>query len=269
MCCFSGPVTAVGDTRIFARATEGDRQLLVYAMKVALSGEVAMVLPIPTPPRAPEDAVRWVDLSSCPGFFTDLETLFPQPQSFGPGPIPGGIPMAARAPLLVADVGDFEASFVPTIADFDRLDPRFRLPPSVFGALPQYADWGFAVFKLRAHGPPPSVFTRARQALLGGAPRPPEPFHPMAFELPRRDPSTLFFPTVHVHDGAVHPRAHFDHALYAQAPAAPAGWTEGWAPHQAGLHRPAFDWLDRQRPVLRRRIVGEEKNEDVVVALAP
>lgn len=267
MCCFSGPVTAVGDTRIFARALEGDRQLLVYAMKVALPGEVAMVLPIPTPPRAPEDAVRWVDLSSCPGFFTDLEALFPQPQSFGAGPIPGGIPMAARAPLAVARVGAFEASFVPTIADFDRLDRRFRLPPSVFGALPRYADWGFAVFKLRSHGPAPSLLTRARDALAFGPPAAPESFHPMAFDFPRRDPSALFFPTVHVHDGAVHPRAHFDHALYAQAPSTPAGWTEGWAPSQVVLHRHAFDWLDRQRPVQRRRIVGEQRNEDVVVAL--
>jgi hypothetical protein len=40
--------------------------------------------------------------------------------------------------------------------------------------------------------------------------------HPMAFEFPTRQPSWMFFPTVHVHDGAVHPTATFAHRLYAQ-----------------------------------------------------
>ncbi len=34
----------------------------------------------------------------------------------------------------------------------------------------------------------------------------------MAFEFPHRDPTRLFFPTVHVHDGRVHARAEFDRA---------------------------------------------------------
>jgi hypothetical protein len=43
---------------------------------------------------------------------------------------------------------DFEASFVPCVRDFARLDDRFWLPSAVWDALPAYADWGFAVFKL-------------------------------------------------------------------------------------------------------------------------
>src|SRR5262249_58819336 len=62
-------------------------------------------------------------------------------------------------------------------------------------ALPAYKDHGFAVFKLKK-----------------GA----KTIHPMAFEFPRRDPKRLFFPTVHIHDGAVHPTAKFDHSLYLQ-----------------------------------------------------
>jgi len=40
--------------------------------------------------------------------------------------------------------------------------------------------------------------------------------HPMAFSFLRRDANELFFPTVHIHDGTVHPKADFDHTLYCQ-----------------------------------------------------
>ena len=33
--------------------------------------------------------------------------------------------------------------------------------------------------------------------------------HPMAFEFPTRHPDKLFFPTNHVHDGALHDKAVF------------------------------------------------------------
>ena len=38
----------------------------------------------------------------------------------------------------------------------------------------------------------------------------------MAFDFPRAA-KKLFFPTVHIHDGKVHDKADFDHALYCQA----------------------------------------------------
>jgi hypothetical protein len=38
----------------------------------------------------------------------------------------------------------------------------------------------------------------------------------MAFEFVTRQPDTLFFPTLHVHDGLVHESAKFDHYLYYQ-----------------------------------------------------
>jgi hypothetical protein len=202
MCCFSGQVSNVSATSIFARGTAGGRQLLVYAMTVAAPGDVAMVLPLPVPRSTREDAVRFIDLSGYPEFFAHLRAGFPEPPvSRGFGPISGGMPQTMK--LVVHDVGAFEASFVPTLADFDRLDPRFRLPPQTWDALPGYRDHGFAVFKLKGFTP--------------GAPA--KPIHPMAFEFPRRDPRTLFFPTVHVHDGAVHEIARFDHTLYCQADA--------------------------------------------------
>ena len=47
------------------------------------------------------------------------------------------------------DVGEFEASFVANIGDFSRLDRRFRIALEVWAELPTYADYGFAVFKLK------------------------------------------------------------------------------------------------------------------------
>ena len=64
-------------------------------------------------------------------------------------------------------------------------------------ALPDYDDWGFAVFKLR----PMSRRTNV---------------HPMALDFPRRNPDELFFPTVHVHNGRFEPRATFDHLPFCQ-----------------------------------------------------
>src|SRR4051812_24000484 len=136
MCCFSQPVRHVSKTRIFARPLDCDRQLVVYAMNLVAEAELAMVLPIPVPPSSVENAVRFVDMSTSPTFFHQLEELFPVDVSRGFA-LPSAF--APQALLAVHDVGDFEASFVPTRRDFDRLDPRFRLPSAVWDALPAYA----------------------------------------------------------------------------------------------------------------------------------
>lgn len=197
MCIFSQRVEHVSRTRIFARA-DGARELIAYDMRFAAASDLAMILPLPVPVGSAEDDLCFFDLSAYPTLFDDLAAAFPRP-------IPRGQSLdldAALAPaaLKVHRVGAFEASFVPNLADFSRLDPRFRLPDEVWAGLPAHADYGFAVFAL--HG----------ESSVKDA-------HPMAFSFPRRDPSRLFFPTVHVHDGEVHESADFDHELYAQGPA--------------------------------------------------
>jgi len=93
--------------------------------------------------------VRFVDLEGYPRFFDDVRLAFP-PRLAMVGRSPGGSALGVQASTLeVHDVGEFEASFVPTQADFERLDARFRLDPAVWAQLPQYADWGFAVFYTR------------------------------------------------------------------------------------------------------------------------
>ncbi|RYE93056.1 MAG: hypothetical protein EOO75_05245 [Myxococcales bacterium] len=209
MCCFSREVPYVSSTSIFARQAGPGRQLLAYTMTIEAHEELAMILPLPVPAGSPEEAVRFLDLSGYPGLFHDLDRAFPSliPQAKGGFPVLRSAP--APATLKVHAVGDFEASFVPTRADFARLDPRFRLDDAVWGQLPQYDDHGFAVFQLRG----------LEQGWLGrllGRDRRRE-FHPMALDFPTREPGRVFFPTVHVHDGRVHPQADFDHTLYVQA----------------------------------------------------
>lgn len=186
MCCFSGTVEDVAATRIFARMSDSQRQLIAYEMEIRAAEPVAMILALPTPP-ASEDSVRFIALDGYPRLFEDLyrATRFGM---LGRGP---------EAPLSVQIVGDYVASFVPTLADFARLDPRFRIPPNTVELVPGYHDFGFVVFQLRA--------TRDRSRV-----------HPMAFEFRTRDPERLFFPLLHVHDGALHAEARFDHILFAQ-----------------------------------------------------
>jgi hypothetical protein len=211
MCIFSQAVQHVSQTSIYARGA-GKEQILVYSMSLAASAELAMILPLPVEPGSGEDAVRFIDLSPYPKFFSDLRNAFPMELSASFA-IPSAAPAFAPQALKVHDVGSFEASFVPTIADFERLDARFRLDPTLWKYLPSYADFGFAVFKLR----PKTVS---------------ENIHPMAFAFPRRDVHSLFFPTLHVHDGAVHETAAFDHDLFCQTP---SSLGPGWTPSHSAL----------------------------------
>jgi len=196
MCCFSGKIRSVNNTKIFVRSSANGRQFVVYSMALDSPTDVAMILPLPTPPKSPENAVRFLNLKEYANFFEDMEKGFPQSKSARGGGGTLSLPSGSiEKTLVVAQVGSYEASFVPSEQDFSRLDSRFRLPASTWASLPIYHDYGFAVFKLKA-----------------GA----HVIHPMAFEFPRRDPSRLFFPTVHIHDGKVHQTAEFDHTLYCQ-----------------------------------------------------
>jgi hypothetical protein len=204
MCCFSRKVNSVSSTKIFARHLSNNRQALIYQMSVAADEPLAMILPIPVQQSAKDDEVVFHDLSSYETFFSVLEFEFPlvrirkPPLKRGAKKAASKAVSAAPPPLTVHRVGSFVASFVPSMKDFSRLDPRFTLPAEVWASLPQYADYGFAVFQLDTHK---------------NVKRSP---HPMAFTFISRDPSRLFFPTVHIHDGEVQKVASFDHILYYQ-----------------------------------------------------
>jgi len=253
MCCFSQPVISVNATNIFARAGDNDRQFLAYSMTLNAKSELAMVLPLPVKPGTDEKGVKFIDLSAYPNFFADLLKGFPTPKpkaSFGWG-LSRSAPAAAQ-PLAVVKVGSFEASFVPSLKDFSRLDERFRIRDEAWRKLPQYADFGFAVFKLKS-----------------GEAR----IHPMAFSFPRRDPRKLFFPTVHIHDGEVHEQAEFDHLLYCQPnedqSLALQGWRESERLANSFMNINKTQGLMAARQHCYQKIVrGMLRNRDTLVSIA-
>lgn len=246
MCCFSRKVESVSGTNIFARSTAKGHQVLVYSMTLSAPEDLAMILPLPVPKASKEDAVRFINLEKYPTFFADLARPF-TPRGGGGG---GRFKSEGHAPgLKVVSVGSFEASFVPSVKDFPRLDARFRLPADTWDKLPQYKDYGFAVFKLKTGK---------------------KTIHPMAFEFPRAEPKNLFFPTVHIHDGKVHAKAHFDHALYCQQGEGETLELMTWkeSPQPAKMFMTiarAEGLLLPDGHVYQRKMRGNLKNQDTLV----
>lgn len=238
-------------TRIFARPTYADQQAIVYQMQFSAAEALAMILPLPVRSGAAPDEVRFINLEAYPRFFEDMSRGFVKPVAAPADPFLASYG-GSRSKLEVVPVGSFEASFVPTVDDFDRLDRRFRIEAGVWRSLPGYDAMGFAVFKLKP----------GRQEV-----------HPMGLSFPRRDTGQLFFPTLHIHDGEVHEVDEFDHELFAQGNTDQhpdtAGWEESaqWAGQfmdtkltGALLHNGAH--------VYRRSLRGELPNRDTLVALS-
>jgi hypothetical protein len=247
MCIFSRKA-AVSKTNIFARAGQDGRQFLVYSMTVKADEELAMILPIPVPKNSKEDAVQFLNLEKYPTFFDDMRKGWPEPVTLSRGGAKAAPGAATDKKLEVVEVGSFIASFVPTLKDFARLDEKFRLPDGTWEKLPQYKEYGFAVFQLKKGE---------------------KQIHPMAFDFPRANPKKLFFPTVHIHDGKVEEKAKFDHTLYAQATGGEMllDWEE--SPQPAELFMTKLDQahgiVQPKEHAYRKRMNGMLKNEDVVV----
>jgi hypothetical protein len=253
MCCFSQSVQRVANTRIFSRRLDDTRQGIAYQMEFAADLDLAMILPLPVVPGSGEDMVKFINLKGYENFFGDLDDAFPRPEAES---LRGGYPAPAaegiQPKLAVQSVGSFEASFVPTVADFRRLDERFRIKPEIWGKIPGYADYGFAVFKLKKGD---------------------QKVHPMALSFPSRHPGKLFFPTVHIHDGEVHAKEHFDHELYCQV-SRPGlfemmNWDEspGLAKGTSNVGKSA-GLIFGDGHIYRRRMIGDFTNKDVMLSAA-
>lgn len=195
MCCFSQPIESVSETNLFARLTDHGTQFLIYQMKFKSLVANAMILPLPVKRESGEKAVSFISLKDYEDVFRDIQRAFPAPRP--PRPFSRSNPASAvDSKLAVHTVGDFIASFVPTLDDFSRLDPQFAIPRATWDKIPEYVDFGFAVFQLKSNEGQP---------------------HPIAFEFQTRLTDQVFFPTMHIHDGEVHPHEEFDHALYLQS----------------------------------------------------
>jgi hypothetical protein len=193
-----------------------------------------MVLPLPIRPGGGDRALRFIDLSHRPRMFEELSDLFETTED---------LRLASLSRLEVQRVGSFIASYVPTLADLERLDPRFRVPDILFDAVPEYREYGFAVFQLA-----PGEST----------------VHPMGIRFATKVLDQVYFPTVHLHDGRWREKATFDHTLYYQHPdvRVAGGSFQGDA---VATFLPSHSYgrlLDPEAPVARRFLVGELPNAD-------
>lgn len=234
MSSFSGKIARVSNTRIFARAASDGKQFLVYQMDYDADQDIALILPLPTPP---EDAaaVRFIDLAGYPEFFADIEKGFPFTR--------GGVPETGRSQKR-AQAPTIASSFVANQQGLMQLDERFRVSPDMWKELPEYADFGFAVFQLPAD----------RHTV-----------QPLALEFTMRTPNLLYFPTVHIHDGTVPQEAPFDHDLFCQAR---AGWLRSYdvAGSFIDMER-AQGVVDGGERVSRMTVQGLHPNSDIIVGL--
>lgn len=223
MCIFSASVSLVEGTKIFARRSSESKQLLVYSMAYEANQDMAMILPLPVGSHDEDETIHFMALDSYPNFFDDMLTGFPELMPELSRSFSGERGRSASKPLKVYEVGDYNASFIPSLEDFDRLDSKFKLSKQVWDCLPQYKDYGFAVFKLKLSNRNQQQYMSATEdnpyadrwsKLPTHSPikRP----HPMAFEFVTCLPDKLFFPTIHIHDGEFHEVADFDHHLYYQ-----------------------------------------------------
>ncbi len=280
MCIFTGTIETVSDTRIYAALQPRGLQALVYSMEIRTRADLAMVLPLPALAGASEDAVRFVSFEDYPSFFDDLDGLFPALVDPNAQPMLWLSDDLEEAPLEVHRVGAYDASFVPSHADWGRLDPRFQLPSEVWEKLPQYRDWGFAVFKLSVASCEKHAEEIERLSTLGSTEIEEDALeeirsqriHPMALVFPTRRPERLFFPTVHVHDGEVHKGGSFHHRLYCQL--ADPGAHAVQTPHWRCSHGPVDACVDLERaeglvrsamPMFRTGLHGYLPNQDTWV----
>lgn len=213
MCIFSGPVADVSNTKIFTRLTKEGEQVLVYQNEFVTKDANAMILPIPESTRE-ENAVEFINMEDHEEFFDDLfQVLNPPTKGLSRGIKALSADSFSFDLLKIETVGSFEASYVPTVDDFDRLDERFVLDKSIWANMPQYKDFGFVVFQFKP-----------------GKNKP----HPMAFKFKSSRPEFVYFPTVHIHDGKLHGYEKFDHTLYVQSGIESRQlMAEGWS--RAGL----------------------------------
>ena len=194
----------VTKTNIFARHARAGYQAIAYSLSIASKSAAAMILPLPVVPGSGEDALMFIDLSGYEEFFDDLSRVC-EPELIIEVFDDLGVDdtLGLEDTLIVHEVGDYEASYVPTMRDFSLLDPRFRLPAEIWQKMPDYSNYGFAVFQLKL-----ALTTDSEEAE--------NTVHPMAFEFRTRDVERLYFPTVHVHDGDFHDEAGFYHRFYCQ-----------------------------------------------------
>lgn len=175
MCIVQGAVRHIAKTRILVSPLSSKLQLTVYANTVEL-GENSGAMILPTP----EGKVEPVDLSKEKKLFDDLETLWPRKKSRSRNAAAKNDRCLSRSVLPVVEVGSYQVTIVPSLADFDRVDSSvFTLSPGVGACLKDHYESGFSFVVCQ--------LVREKE------------YHPFGYIHNRLDDNTLFVPTRHYH----------------------------------------------------------------------
>lgn len=189
MCIITSTVDSVSTTRIYISADHANRrQLTIYSNVVASPEENVMVLPVPNP-----DSVELLDFSHYPDFFTDLKACFIErtQRSYTNNTF---LVSKSTNSLPVFRIGSYDASIVPSIADFPRLQIPMDRTLIPFLKSKYNAEFGFIICRL--------------------APGKKE-YHPFAYTHDQHSSYRLFIPTMHYHPGDYN--ADWDHLIYSPA----------------------------------------------------
>ena len=200
MCIISLTVEQVNATKIFSCFTEDEtRQFVIYSNQVTTNHENnMMILPVPNP-----NSVDLINLSQYPDFFEDCQKNFHRynpPQLYATRSLAASLDHYERPPLPVFNVGSYIASIVPSVLDFDRLNPRhFPVPVDLHNVLRHQYDneFGFICCRLK----------RGNHS-----------YHPFAYSHSKHSGGLMFLPTFHYHPHGSSSVRHFDadwdHVIY-------------------------------------------------------
>lgn len=202
MCIITKIVEEVNSTQIFTCFSEDQsKQFLVYSNQVNTNEENnLMILPVPNP-----ESVEFINLQKYTKFFDDCQKNFKYVRHratdsllYASRSLSASI--EDRPPLVIHKVGSYVASIVPSVADFDRLDPLvFDLDFNLQDILKSTytSEFGFIACKLRK-----------------GA----HTYHPFAYIHKSHSGGLLFIPTLHYHAHQYgmnkHIDADWDHIIY-------------------------------------------------------
>jgi hypothetical protein len=255
MCIFLGEIERVFCTNIYSRLFYNfdggpPLQSLIYSMGYKARSDVAMVLPIPC-----ESKPQFVNLEDYKELFDDLTASF-VPKQAASASISLGLAEDELGILAVEQVGAYDASYVPSARDLNRLDPRLDLPEKAKESLSSIynGSFGYVVFNLRA-GETKSA-------------------HPMAFIFASRLKDYVFFPTTHIHDGKFHRNADFDHSLFMQLPKSlrvsaerPGIWKPSLRNIEKDVRIDDAEGLLQPGIAYHAKIQGHFKNQDIAFNL--
>jgi hypothetical protein len=249
MCIITATVEKVSGTNIFVCALDDGRQIIIYSNSVETPViNNTMVLPVPNP-----DSVKFVNLKHYEHFFKDCADSFSTPRNDHYGMRSALCSISPKESTLpVFDVGSYNVSIVPTINEFNRLNPDyFTIDPTIPHVIERNYDssFGYLVCKLR----------RGQHS-----------YHPLAYTHQVHKDRLLFVPTLHIHpDGTysrdVEPYGDWDHSIYTVETDMEDdgvrrqfdGWSLKWDKLPQELH-----WIQKYRGH-KWTCNGHKKNRDI------